>query len=225
MRWVTRITGSIRRRWKRLAAGTLCLGLCLFLIAWSGGCARPVEGVWPPGPGEKSYRMIVSIDRWHSVIGIWPPEDPMGEGSALIEEWGYGEKGYYLDGDSGCCGALRALFVPSAGVVQVTRAGRPWSERTYQPPARQWSFPLSEAGNRRLKEHLQGERRGERIISRGPSSRWYRSRRDYHAFHNCHHWTARALRAAGLPVWSALGLFRWSLAAQLDRAEGFLSSG
>ncbi len=185
------------------------------------GCAQPVSGLWPPGVGDRTFRILVSVDSWHSVIGLWPESDRRGERMLDFEEWGYAEKGYYLEGDTGCSGTCRALFVPSTAVVQVTRAGRPWSERTPQPPGRSWSFELSERGYRCLREHLEKERIPEPIVARTGPSEWYLAAADYHLFHHCHHWTARALRAAGLPVWSFYAPFRWSLEAQLDRAEKF----
>jgi hypothetical protein len=205
------------RRCRRAAAGALAVYL---LIAWMGGCAQPVKGLWPPAAGEPSYHIVVSTDQWHSVIGLWPLDDPEGRSAAGLEEWSYAEKGYYLEGDSGCSGTLRALFVPSAGVLQESRLGRPWSERTPQPPARQWSFRLSERGYRALRSFLESEGASGSPIVEGESS-WYAAAASYHLFHQCHHWTARALREAGLPFWSFYAFFKWSLEAQLDRALRF----
>jgi hypothetical protein len=197
--------------------------IAAFLVtAWFGGCASPVEGLWPPAPGDKTFRILVSVDSWHSVIGVWPEGDPGGHDLSLLEEWAYAEKGYYLEGDSGSSGTMRALFWPSTGVVQVTRAGRPWSERTPQPPARTWSFELTEQGYRNLRNHLAGERESARPHLVERDSEWYIADCSYHAFHHCHHWTARALRSAGLPVWAFYALFKWSLEAQLDRAMEFV---
>ena len=137
------------------------------------------------------------------------------------EEWSYAEESYYLEGDSGCSGTMRALFVPSAAVVQVARTAVPWSERTPQPPARSWAFRLSESGYRRLVEFLAGSRESPEIISDAFGYSWYRASDSYHAFHHCYHWTARAVRSAGLPVWSFYSLFKGCLEAQLDRALDF----
>ena len=212
-----------RKKVLRWGCTLLLWGIIAFLItAWFGGCASPIEGLWPPAPGEPTYRIIVSVDSWHSMIGIWPEDDPEGIESASLEEWGYAERGYYLEGDSGSSGTMRALFWPSTGVVQVTCAGRPWSERTPQPPARAWSFNLTERGYENLKAHLTDAREcPEPFLVRG-AAQWYIAAHDYCAFHHCHHWTARALRAAGLPIWTFYALFKWSFEAQLDRALKFV---
>jgi hypothetical protein len=187
------------------------------LVALISGCASPVDGLWPPREGEASYRILVSVDSWHSVIGLWPKDDPRGAKMADIDEWGFVERDYYLDGDSGSSGTMRAMLVLSDGVVVRAREGEPWSERTYDPPARAWSFEISEEGHRRLREHLEAERLSEEPFRTGAST-FFASTASYHALHHCHHFTARALREAGLPIWSAYSLFKWSLEAQLDRA-------
>ena len=187
------------------------------LLCLVSGCAQPIADLWPPRPGSKTRLILVSIDRWHSVIAL--RREPHPEDAMLPwEEWGYAEEGYYLEGDSGCCGTLRALFVPSAAVVQVARAALPWSERTPQPPARSWVFRLSEDGYEQLVEFLARSKKSGEIVSHAYGSAWYRASPSYHAFHHCYHWTARALRSAGLPVWSFYSLFKSCLEAQLDRA-------
>lgn len=177
-----------------------------------------MEGLWPPAPGEPSHRVVVSMDGWHSAVGLWPAEDPGGEDPRGYREWAYAEKGYYLEGDAGCCGTLRAVCVPSAGVVMVRHDGKAMAEWSPQPPVRTWEFVLSEAGYRAMVAHLEAEREGEAPIDDSRGFLWYDAARSYHAFHHCHHFTARALRAAGLPVFRTWAQWRWSLAAQLDRA-------
>ncbi len=214
-----------KKRQKVIAAGLFLLallGTVLLVSALGGGCAAPVKGLWPPGPGEERFKIIVSIDRWHGLIGKWPQSDPTGRRMEDLTEWGYAERRYYLDGDVGPSGTLRALFLPSEGVVQVAQAGLTWSERTPQPPARMWTFYLTRRGYEKLLAHLATERKSTNVISRAGGARWYLSARSYHALHHCHHWTARALRAAGLPVWSSYALFKWSLERQLDRAQKFV---
>lgn len=189
------------------------------------GCAQPIRELWPPEPGESTRTILVSVDRWHSVIALPADLDDPGRGdvqpasgSELWEEWGYAEEGYYLEGDTGSSGTLRALFLPSDAVVQVTLTPTTWSERTPQPPARSWIFHLSEKGYGRLIEFLEEERASEDVLSRAWGSSWYPANESYHAFHHCYHWTARALRSAGLPIWSAYALLKSCFEAQLDRA-------
>jgi hypothetical protein len=178
------------------------------------GCAQPVAGLWPPGPGEATHEIVVSTDAWHSVVAL-PRERPGGP----VEEWGYADKAHYLEGHDGVLGTLDALFVPGAAVVVVTHADRIWAERSPQPPGRSWTFALMDAGYAGLLGFLHGELASPEVISDRNGADWYDAKSSYHAFHHCHHWTAAALREAGLPVWPAYALFKWSLEAQLDRAE------
>lgn len=193
--------------------------LVLLTLTALNGCASPVEGLWPPADNEPRHRILVSIDRWHSEIGVWPEDDPRGERIADIEEWGFAEQAYYLKGEAGSSWEARAILVPSDGVVLRSRRGRPFSQRAPDPPAREWSFEIGAEGYRRLRAHLEAARSSDVALQEGPTT-YFASRSSYHALHHCHHFTARALRAAGLPVWSSYSLFKWSLEMQLDRATG-----
>ena len=184
-------------------------------------CASPVVGVWPPAPGARTHRVTVALDAWHSVVGVWPGTDPEGVSEHDHIEWGYADRDFYLtrnDGMSGCCGAL---FWPTEGVIRVARAGLSIYD-TRAEPARRWSFELSEEGYRRLIAFLKRERASGEIISDVGQSDWYSAEHSYQVFHHCNHWTTRALRTAGLPVWSFYSMFRWSFAMQMDRATSFV---
>ena len=132
-------TGSAVRTCRRdgLALGPL---LAATLATFVNGCAQPIERLWPPPPGMATHQIVVSVDSWHSVIGVWPRSGPGSQEPGAIQEWSYAERGYYLEGDMGSSSTIRAIFWPSAGVVAVRDGGPPWSERTPQPPARQWRF-------------------------------------------------------------------------------------
>ena len=185
-------------------------------------CASPIAGLWPPDPGAATHRILVSIDGWHGVIGLWPPDDPAGEDGSKYQEWGYADWNFYLDGDDGFSGSCAALFWPTDAVIQVAHGRVPYYKRPATPPARHWWFELSEAGYNRLVAFLEAEKATDDVISHLAQAQWYAAKYDYQSFHHCLHWTARALREAGLPVWSSYALFRWSLVAQLDRATGFV---
>ena len=101
-----------------------------------------------------------------------------------------------MEGDAGSSGTARAILVPSQGVVLVTRAGRPFAERTVQPPGRTWEFRIGDAGRQRMLAYLQaGRDEGEVLAVTGPTT-WFPATASYHGFHHCHHFTAGALRAA-----------------------------
>ncbi len=210
------------------------------------GCAGPVEGLWPPGHGAPARTVVVSLDTWHAMIAISreSAEDsglrteiripdsgsdssaPTSQSSVLstqswlYEEWGYAEQGWYLEARQGITGLLRALFWPSAGVVEVGRQRQVWSRRTPQPPAETFTFHLTEEGYKRLRHYLESSRTAVKTVLTAGRSRFYPATRSYHVFHHCHHYSAQALREAGLPVSTFWALTRGMFAAQLRRAEG-----
>jgi Protein of unknown function (DUF2459) len=187
------------------------------------GCAAPVAGLWPPGPGAPAQTIIVSVDSWHAMIAFPLADDGRGIGTvpgARFEEWGYAERGWYVEGRQGIGGVFRAMFSSSPGVVEVALADRLWAERTPDPPADTFAFSLSEAGHQRLREHLRDTIAAGSPVTVVGTSRFHAARDDYYLFHTCHQYTAAALRAAGLPLTPALAVSRSTFAAQLRRAEG-----
>jgi hypothetical protein len=191
---------------------TLALLVALFIGT---GCAGPVAGLWPAPPGTPTVTIHVSVDTWHAMIAL-PPEDP--RPPLAFEEWGYAQRGWYLEGRQGALDAVRALLWPGEGVVEVALTDRLWAERTPQPPADVFSFVLARESYQRLRAHLAATRAGPEPVAVLGSARFYPARDPYHLFHTCHQWAARALRAAGLPLVPAAALTRGALALQLARA-------
>jgi len=187
------------------------------------GCAAPVAGLWPAAPGRPTHRIVVSVDVWHAMIALPPvaadertgPTPP----GVRFEEWGYAERGWYVEHRQGLGGVLRAMLWPSPGVVEVAWVDRLWADRTPDPPAQTFSFDLGEVGYVRLREHLASTLAGAEPVAVVGPSRFYPARGDYHLFHTCHQYAARALREAGLPMAPALALSRSALVAQLRRAS------
>ncbi len=209
------------------------------LLLLTFGCAGPVPELWPPGEGAATHTIIVSVDTWHAMIAfpqrsaeetsqspaLSPQSSKTSQSSVLstqsylYEEWGYAEQAWYLEGRQGITGVLRALFWPSTGVVEVARDNRVWSERTPQPPADQFTFRVTEQGYLRLRDYLESTLAGTEAIRTAGRSRFYRAARSYHLFHQCHQYSARALREAGLPMAPVWALTRGLFAAQLRRAQ------
>jgi hypothetical protein len=183
----------------------------VLLLLFVPACAHPVADLWPPRAGEPTHRVVVATDDWHSTIAV---RQPGGD----YEEWGYADMAYYLEEDNDFLGTLSALFVPSAGVVHVTRCDGPRCERFPEPAIKSWTFEVSERGRERLVAYLHAEIADWTPIANRGGALWYTARTAYNISHDCHYWTASALREAGLPMSPALSLFLWSLEAQLDRA-------
>ena len=70
----------------RLVVGLALLGL--------GGCAAVAGAPCRLAAGEPRHRIIISVDTWHAMIGLPGPEP------GRFEEWGYAERGWYLDSTS-----------------------------------------------------------------------------------------------------------------------------
>lgn len=209
-------------------------------------CAARTD-LWPPVGGQPRHVIYVSLDTWHGMIGYHlndgrlssfvsrlPPinDGALGPRSSaddaradpphpdvLYEEWGYAERAWYVEGRQGAGGILRALFWPTAGTVEISRARDLWAARTVNPPADLFMFELTGEGFERLRRHLRGTIAESTTIGRTEGSRFYPSVRSYHLFHHCHQYVAIALQEAGLPVSSAAAITRTTLAWQLRRAE------
>ena len=187
------------------------------LLLWS--CAAPVQGLWPPPEGAPTRTIVVSLDAWHAMIAITLDERVTAlDRKSVFEEWGYAEQAWYLEGRQGITGALRALFRPNPGVVEIGLHEQVWAARTPQPPAETFVFRLSEAGYLRLRRHLLSTIGATTPVLVVDRVRFYPSKRPYHLFHQCHQYAAEALRAAGLPLSAWWAFSRTSFAIQLRRA-------
>jgi hypothetical protein len=237
-RWVNRMlngarvprhkTSTTRRRPRTLShfisqvRSLLLPGLILILLS---SCVAPKTELWPPAADTPSKVIYVSVDTWHAVIGFPLDKAKSSELTSHaaqppdFEEWGYAERAWYVEGRQGVIGAIRALFWPTEGVVEVGQHHELWAARTPQPPADLFRFRLSETGHERLRRHLQSTIAAKEPIATVSESVFYPARRSYHMFHHCHQYVAHALREAGLPI-SALGaLTRSTLVWQLQRAK------
>lgn len=190
----------------------------------SAGCARPVPDLWPPQPGAPSHVIVVSLDTWHAMIAVSRTSAEVDAQSVephswLYEEWGFAERDWYLEGRQGISGTFRTLFWPSPGIVEIGHYNQLWSERTPQPPVEQFTFHLTERGFRRLRHYLESTVEKSAPILTTGRSQFYSATRSYHLFHHCHHYSASALREAGLPISVFWAFNRGSFASQLRRAE------
>ena len=183
------------------------------------GCAAPVKELWPPPEGAPTRTIVVSLDTWHAMIAITLDERVTAlDRKSVYEEWGYAERAWYLEGRQGITGALRALFWPSPGVVEVGLHEQVWAVRTSQPPSETFVFRVSETGFQRLRRHLRSTIGAPQPLLVADRVKFYPSKRPYHLFHQCHQYAAEALREAGLPLSAWWAFSRTSLAMQLRRA-------
>ncbi|MGH7217702.1 MAG: DUF2459 domain-containing protein [Nitrospiraceae bacterium] len=178
-----------------------------------------------------SISIVVSLDAAHSMIalpveasvlyvndghGVVGTDDVPGEPRAY-EEWGYAERAWFLDKRQGFTGVLRALLWPTEGVVEVGIHQSIWAERTQKPPVEAFRFQISKAGHLNLRSYLQATIVSEEPVGIVGNSRFCIARSPYHLFHHCHHYTAKGLREAGLPISMSRALTRDAFARQLRR--------
>ena len=180
---------------------------------------------------RNSIQIVVSLDAAHSMIAL-PVEAPVfhvrGDHSVtgtkgapgeprVYEEWGYAERAWFLEKRQGFTGVLRALLWPTEGVVEVGIHESIWAERTQKPPVEAFRFQISEAGYWSLRSYLQATIASEEPVGIVGNSRFCVARSSYHLFHHCHHYTAKGLREAGLPISMRGALTRNGFAKQLRR--------
>jgi hypothetical protein len=189
-----------------------------------------LNGTFPPH-ASNSISIVVSLDAAHSMIalpieasmshaggdhGVTGRDDALGE-PHVYEEWGYAERAWYLEKRQGFVGVLRALFLPTEGVVEVGIHQSIWAERTQKPPVEAFRFQISKAGYLSLRSYLQSTIASEEPVGIVGNSRFCVARSPYHLFHHCHHYTAKGLREAGLPISMMGALTRDGFARQLRR--------
>ena len=112
---------------------------------------------------------------------------------------------------------LRAISLPTEGVVEVGIHQSIWAERTQKPPVEAFRFQISKAGYLSLRSYLQSTIASEEPVGIVGNSRFCVARSPYHLFHHCHHYTAKGLREAGLPISMTGAMTRNGFARQLRR--------
>lgn len=193
----------------------LLAGVSLFVSA---ACTFATQGLSLPSKSSSPQTVIVSLNTWHAMLAFpVPASDDSQHVPQEYEEWGYAERGWYLEGKTGVSGIVRALFWPTEGVVEVGRHPSVWAERTPQPPAEVFVFPLEREAFSRIRAFLESSISSRTAVSVIGDSVFYPSVRSYHLFHTCHHYAARALKAAGLPIMPFLAFNRTMLQWQLQQ--------
>lgn len=209
----------------------------LCLAAIYGACAAPVRD--PPAPSESEPRTTVYLVSygWHAGIvlrraeipdNLWPELGNFH--SVQYLEVGWGDMDYYQAPEPHLGLALKAGLLPTASVLHIVGFDGPvpayfpyreiigieLSTASFEHLARTIgaSFARDEAGNAKsLGPGLYG------------NSRFYLSGETYHLFNTCNVWTARALRAAGLPISPARTITVGSLMSQARKFGVVVQSG
>ncbi len=213
-----RIAGMM---WSRIWTMVLAIGCS--------ACAAPIEKA-PVAEKSAAHKTIWLVSHgWHAGIvfartdipdGIWPA--PVGFSDAQYLEVGWGDSDYYRTPDAHEGIILKAALLPTDSVLHIV--GFNGAVADYFPYSEIIRMELSSTGFERLIRMIAASfSRDEdgRIqpLGRGlyGNSRFYLSRERYHLFNTCNVWTARVLRAAGIPIVPARAIRVESLMSQARR--------
>jgi len=204
--------------------GLLLLGSVL------AGCAGPIEGFYPPAPGESVKPVYVINHGWHTGIavrradvpeGVWPEQHDFADSEYV--EVGWGDRDFYLAPEGTSWLAFKAVVWPTPGVLHVVGFDGP-VDRFFRR-GEIVEVLVSDRGFRRLAAfvhdaYARDESARTTPLSPGQyaSSRFYVAREKYFLLRTCNTWTARALRSAGLPITPLYAVTAGNVMAQ---ARGF----
>lgn len=203
----------------------LCLVLLLLL-----GCLGPVHELYPPAEHETPTRVLLISHGWHTglilereIIGPHLPDSPLLPQRRYLE-FGWGDAHYYPHPDPGFAEMIRAALLPGPSVMHVV--GIDGHPAQVFAGAELIELQLSPAGLERLGAFLRDtlyvdsdgalHRLGDGLYADGI---FLAARGRYHLPRTSNTWTARALRAAGLPITPAYALTRANVMWQAGRLQ------
>lgn len=184
----------------------------LFAAILLAACAAPQVAPAPPPDGGPTFAVHLVAHGWHAGIairradipaGLWPESRDFPRAEYL--EVGWGDREFYQNPDPGLWTTLRAALWPTKSVLHVV--GFPGPVAGYFRGSEVIELTLPGNGFERLVRYIHDahERGGAPAAAPlGPAlygEGWfYPGRESFHLFRTCNVWTARALRAAGLPI-------------------------
>lgn len=177
----------------------LALALC--------ACSFTPVAQHPPAPADVSLFVVpqgghtgVAVRRADIPETLLPEKRDFPDADHL--EFGWGDREFYMAETVGPWVSFQAAFLPSASVVHVT--GVRGTPAVYFAGAEVVEIRVSRAALGGLLRYVDAtfERDGPAAQPLGRG--FYPARETFHLFRTCNVWTARALRAAGLPVQDAL---------------------
>jgi uncharacterized protein (TIGR02117 family) len=209
----------------------------LFLAASCSACAAPVRDAPAPSESEPRKTIYLVNHGWHAGIvlrraeipdSVWPA--PGDFPNAQYLEVGWGDMDYYQTPDPHMGLILKAALLPTASVLHIV--GFSGSVPAYFPYSETIRIELSSAGFEHLSRTIaasfaRDEAGNTTSLGHGlyGNSHFYLSRESYHLFNTCNVWTARALRAAGLPITPARAVTVKNLMSQARKFGMVVQSG
>ena len=190
------------------------------------GCARSIDGLYPPGPAEPVKAIYVINHGWHTGIavrradipeGVWPEHGEVADSEYL--EIGWGAREFYMASEGTLGLALEAVLWPSPAVLHVVGFDGPVQQFFRQREIVE--IVVSDRGFRRLATFIGDayakDGSGRTMVAgwgQYANSRFYAAREKYSLLKTCNTWTARALRSAGLPITSLYAVSAGNVMAQ-----------
>ncbi|HEX8340990.1 MAG TPA: DUF2459 domain-containing protein [Tepidisphaeraceae bacterium] len=214
--------------------GRRCTAL-LSVLAAVGGCVSADPSLYPRGTGQAPADLVVLDNHWHTalIFACADLPEPMRRDLQLFEgrryvAIGWGDGDFYR-ADAVTSGMIpQAMFYSRGSVLLVIGFdGEP--EDTFGDDVHR--IPASRDGLLRAIAHVQRSFAHDnegRVLDGGAGpdeSRFYIANGRYGWNHTCNHWTAAALREAGLPVTPVYAATAGNLAFQIRQLPGVTTSG
>jgi len=197
-----------------------------FVVVACCACAAPVKDLFPPGDNAVTKPIYLVSHGWHAGIvlrradipaDLWPENVDFPYAEFL--EIGWGDKQYYQTPDAHLGTTLRAALWPTSSVLHIV--GFNGAVTAYYSSSEIIEIKLGEPGFELLSRYIAAsfarDESGQALpLGRGlyGNSRFYLSRESYHLFNTCNVWTARALRAASVPITPSFSITVEQLMAQ-----------
>jgi uncharacterized protein (TIGR02117 family) len=197
-----------------------------FLVVACCACAAPVKDLFPPGDNASTKPIYLVSHGWHAGIVLRRTDIPADRWPENVDfpyaeflEVGWGDKQYYQTPDAHFGITLRAALWPTSSVLHIV--GFSGAVTAYYSSSEIIEIKLGEPGFELLSRYIaasfaRDEGGQARPLGRGlyGNSRFYLSRESYHLFNTCNVWTARALRAASVPITHSFSITVEQLMAQ-----------
>lgn len=211
-----------------MRAPNTCL---LLLLAFPAGCNGPVRDLYPPKQGQPTRTVHVYNNHWHTGV-VLKLADLSDDQRRLFQrfetspyvEVGWGDDEYYRAEKTTLGNTLQAVCVPSSSVLHIAAVDVPPERHYTRYEAELYRIELSRAGFDCLADFVTDtfatdEQGGAIYLQPGlcANSGFYRARGSYCGCRMCNHWTAQALRAAGLPITPVWAMTADNVARQLRR--------
>jgi hypothetical protein len=184
--------------------------LCVFIVSsLTLACDSPDPKLWPPDKST-AINIYVSCDGFHSSVIL-----PQNSRKLPFVSYAYFEKAWWLSDRRGCFGEIRAMLLPSSGVLQkMEMAEKPQRHNGLKV----WTFKVSPQSLEKMRQEIEGLKANKHPVRTYQKSHvsYYRSAQSYHVFNTCNSFTADVLVTGGLPLHSWFVISNDEIMERLD---------